>query len=408
MFNRIIKNILDSQIIIIVYMVSLTIIGLISLSSVSHHQELRLFATSVFKQSIWVIPSIFMFLIMFSLTRKNIYRFTNFAYAGIILLLIIPYFMAPVAGTNRWIAIGGINFQPSEIAKFIIVLALAKHLSNPQVKLDRFSAVVVPILITAVPALIVLQQPDLGTAIIMATPVIIMMYWSGIRPYHLFILIAPLFSILTAFHSISFGAWAVVLLAVLYLSRPTLIIGVAIYFGNIFLGLLAPTLWNSLHSYQQQRILTVFDPSLDPLGAGYQIIQSQTAIGSGGFFGKGWAQGTQTQLKYLPVQETDFIVSVIGEEFGFIMIFVIIVLFALLLIKMLNTAQESDNRFSSLVIVGVTTLFLAHIFVNMAMAIGLIPVKGLPLPFISYGGSFLLSCYMMIGLVMNLGINYKE
>jgi rod shape determining protein RodA len=142
---------------------------------------------------------------------------------------------------------------------------------------------------------------------------------------------------------------------------------------------------------------------LDPLGAGYQIIQSKIALGSGGFMGKGWGQGTQTHLKFLPVQESDFIVSVIGEELGFLTLLIMLVLFSWLIIKITRLALDATDRFSSLVLVGISTIFLTHVFVNCAMTVGMIPVKGLPLPFISYGGSFLLSCFMMVGFVLNFG-----
>ena len=153
----------------------------------------------------------------------------------------------------------------------------------------------------------------------------------------------------------------------------------------------------------KNRLLTFINPDLDPLGAGYQIIQSKTALGSGGFLGKGWGEGTQTHLKFLPVQESDFIVSVIGEEFGFITLLVMLILFIWMIIKILKLAFTASDRFSGLILVGISTIFATHLFVNCGMTSGLIPVKGLPLPFISYGGSFLVSSYMMVGLVLNFG-----
>jgi rod shape determining protein RodA len=147
----------------------------------------------------------------------------------------------------------------------------------------------------------------------------------------------------------------------------------------------------------------LFNPESDPLGSGYQIIQSKTALGSGGLLGKGWGQGTQTHLKFLPVQESDFIVSVIGEELGFIALFSVLALFFFLIVKIIRLALNASDRFSGLVLIGISTIFLTHVFVNCAMTAGMIPVKGLPLPFVSYGGSFLISSFMMIGLVLNFG-----
>jgi rod shape determining protein RodA len=191
------------------------------------------------------------------------------------------------------------------------------------------------------------------------------------------------------------------------MSKPKMIIGIVLYFSNIFLGLLSPIFWNLLNPYQQKRVLTLFEPNKDPYGAAYQIIQSITAIGSGGFLGKGWRAGTQTHLKFLPVQESDFILSVLGEELGFIVIAIILSLFGILIIKTIKFSAFSNDRFSGLVLIGIATILLSHVFVNTAMTVGLIPVKGLPLPFISAGGSFLLSSFLMIGLVMNLSKNHS-
>jgi len=198
------------------------------------------------------------------------------------------------------------------------------------------------------------------------------------------------------------------MLVIFYLSQPTLASGVISYFSYLLLGLLSPWLWSLLNTYQQRRIITMFNPELDPLGSAYQVIQSQTAIGAGGFWGKGWGQGTQTHLKFLPVQESDFIISVLGEELGFGFLMILFFLFAFLIYGIVQLAYESNDRFSSLVLIGIGTILFSHFFVNTAMAVGLTPVKGLPLPFISAGGSFLLSCFMMLGLIVNMGRNTFE
>ena len=274
--------------------------------------------------------------------------------------------------------------------------------------MDNMVSFIVPILIILLPAFIVFSQPDLGTAIIMIAPILPILFWVKARPFHLFLLVAPIFSVLTAFHNISFTLWGIVLLAIILLSKPKIWEGVAVFFGNIFLGLLAPIFWNILQPYQQKRILTLFNPDLDPLGAAYQIIQSQTAIGSGGLFGKGWMLGTQTQLKFLPVQESDFILSVIGEEFGFVAILTIFLLYAFILYKIIQFAFIVKDRFTSIVLIGIASIILAQVFVNSAMTVGLIPVKGLPLPFISYGGSFLVSSFMMMGIVLNFASHWSD
>ena len=213
---------------------------------------------------------------------------------------------------------------------------------------------------------------------------------------------------LTAFQTFPFSLWAIILGAVIIASRTTLIMSIILFFGNIFLGLLSPYAWNSLSPYQQKRIITFLNPEKDPLGAAYQIIQSKTAIGSGGVFGKGWGAGTQTHLKFLPVQESDFILSVIGEEMGFAMIASILILVCFFIVQIIKRSFLSKDRFSSLALIGIASILLAHVFVNTAMTVGLIPVKGLPFPFLSAGGSFLITSYLMIGLVLKLSVNYTD
>jgi rod shape determining protein RodA len=408
MISTIRDKIKDSNGIIFFQAVVLTIIGIIALFSISLHQDITLLQTSFFSQIISLAISILVFLVVLYIPRRVYHKYAYVLYVVVLITIITPFFLFPTAGTYRWISLGGFGFQPSELSKWVVILVLARYLSDWNLKVHRFQTFLMSFLIVLIPALIVLKQPDLGTALIMVTPVIPMLYWVGARPYHLFLIITPFISVITAFHSISFSAWAVFLLIIMFLSKPNLLSSVSIYFSNIFLGLLSPILWNMLHPYQQKRILTVFNPELDPLGAAYQIIQSKTAIGSGGLLGKGLGLGTQTQLKFLPVQESDFILSVIGEEFGFIIILLIFLTLASLILRSLKLAYNSNDRFSSLTIIGMITIFLAQFYVNAAMTVGLIPVKGLPFPFVSYGGSFLLSCYIMVGIIINFGVKKPE
>jgi rod shape determining protein RodA len=403
------KRLSESSFLIFGLTLALNGLGLIALYSIGTYEGSSFMQNAFYKQLLFMIPALVAFFIVLFLPRRLIHKYSYLLFGIMLLFIAIPYFGPSVAGTHRWINMGlPVGIQPSEFAKWILVITLARYLSDHTLEMHHFSSILFPIFLALIPFVIVLKQPDLGTALILFVPVFPMLYWVGARPFHLFLLLAPLLSILTAFHTISFSIWAGVLLIILVLAKPTLFMAVVTYFSNIFLGLLAPVLWNLLRPYQKNRILTLINPDLDPLGAAYQIIQSKTAIGSGGFWGKGLGQGTQTHLKFLPVQESDFIVSVIGEELGFIAIVFMLVLFTLLIIKIINLATNSNDRFSGLVIFGIGSIFLAHVFVNCAMSVGLIPVKGLPLPFISYGGSFLVSCYIMIALVMNLGVNRPD
>ena len=403
MFIQILRQLKASPTIILINVFGLLFIGLMSLYSISVLQKENL-SNAFFKQLLFLGPAIILMIIMTVLSKRVIHKYIYVLYGFIIVLVMLPFIGQETAGTYRWINLGlSFGFQPSEIAKWVIVITLARYLSDNNLQVRKFSSNILPFVIAIIPTFIVLNQPDLGTAVVMMIPVIPMLYWVGARPYHLFLIVAPLFSILTAFNVIVFTIWTFIVGIIIYKSMDKLWNGVTIFFFNIFLGLMFPLFWNFLRPFQRNRILTFLNPELDPLGAGYHIIQSKTALGSGGFLGKGLGEGTQTQLKFLPVQESDFIVSVIGEELGMISLVIMLFLFCWLIIKMINLSYSALDRFSGLIIIGIASIFLAHVFINCSMAAGLMPVKGLPLPFISYGGSFLFSSFMMIGLILNFG-----
>ena len=397
------KKIKKSPTIILIPVFILLLLGLFSLLSIATLQN-QAPPNAFSKQLFFLIPSFIMLFVMSVLSKRLIHKYIYVFYILVVFAVILPFFGDKVSGTYRWINFGlPFDIQPSEIAKWIIVLVLARYLSDHNLQMTHFSSNLFPLLIALIPTIIVLNQPDLGTAFVMMSSVLPMLYWIGARPFHLFMIVAPLLSILLAFNVSVFYFWAFFLAIIIYLSKPKLIYGLGVYFGNIFLGLIFPLVWNSLRPYQQNRVLTYINPEIDPLGAGYHIIQSKTALGSGGLFGKGWGQGTQTHLKFLPVQESDFIVSAIGEELGFIFLLLMILLFFFFIYKILRLAINASDRFSGLILIGLASIFMAHIFINSAMASGLMPVKGLPLPFISYGGSFLVSSFMMIGMILNFG-----
>ena len=403
MFIQILRQLKASPTIILINVFVLFFIGLMSLYSISVLQKENL-SNAFFKQLLFLGPAIILMIIMTVLSKRVIHKYIYALYGLIIVLVMLPFIGQETAGTYRWINLGlSFGFQPSEIAKWVIVITLARYLSDNNLQVRKFSSNILPFVIAIIPTFIVLNQPDLGTAVVMMIPVIPMLYWVGVRPYHLFLIVAPLFSILTAFNVVVFTIWTIIVGLIIYKSMDKLWNGVTIFFFNIFLGLMFPLFWNFLRPFQRNRILTFLNPELDPLGAGYHIIQSKTALGSGGFLGKGLGEGTQTQLKFLPVQESDFIVSVIGEELGMISLVIMLFLFCWLIIKMINLSYSALDRFSGLIIIGIASIFLAHVFINCSMAAGLMPVKGLPLPFISYGGSFLFSSFMMIGLILNFG-----
>ena len=401
-------NISDAPWKILFLSLFLSLIGLITLNSISYQND-SIIHNPFYKQLFFLLIALFGFSISFFTPKYIIHKYAFVIYGIGIVIVILPFFGSPHVGTYRWLDIGlPFNFQPSEFSKIVSVIALSRYLSDHNLKIKQFGSIVLPIFICLVPAVIVLNQPDLGTALVMLSPVFPMLYWAGARPFYLFLLIAPILSILTAFNVILFSLWAMIIAIIIFYSRSKIIAGAGYFFGNIFFGLLARPIWDMLNTYQQNRVLTFIYPEKDPLGAAYQIIQSKTAIGSGGLFGKGWGDGTQTHLKFLPVQESDFILSVIGEELGFIIIAVILITFGYLFNSIIRNSFLSKDRFSSLILIGIGTILLAHVFVNTAMTVGLIPVKGLPLPFISAGGTFLITSYLMVGLIMRFSIAYSD
>ena len=373
--------------------------SLITLYSISDNP--LSFNSSFYRQCIFLIFSSIVFIIIKNIPIKIIHDNSTLIFIATLILCIIPFFLPRVEYTYRWIDLGFFYIQPSEYLKCATVIVIAKYLSNHQLEVKDNSIIIIPSLLTILSAFIVLNQPDLGTAAIIFAPLLPMLLWAGVSNFTIFLMIAPIITVLAASNIISFSIWAFVMFCFFLTFQASVVNKFLLYFANIFTGLLTPFLWNNLADYQKQRILTFLNPDLDPMGSAYHIIQSITAIGSGGLFGKGWGAGSQTQLKFLPVQESDFILSVIAEEFGFFGISIVMLLCFFLIKTLLDIAFRSSDYFASLVIIGLASILLSHIFINSAMTIGLMPVKGLPIPFISAGGSFLLSCFIMIGLVVN-------
>ena len=373
--------------------------SLITLYSISDNP--LSFNSSFYRQCIFLIFSSIVFIIIKNIPIKIIHDNSTLIFIATLILCIIPFFLPSVEYTYRWSDLGFFYIQPSEYLKCATVIVIAKYLSNHQLEVKDNAIIIIPSLLTILSAFIVLNQPDLGTAAIIFAPLLPMLLWAGVSNFTIFLMIAPIFTVLAASNIISFSIWAFVMFCFFLTFQASIVNKFILYFANIFTGLLTPFLWNNLADYQKQRILTFLNPDLDPMGSAYHIIQSITAIGSGGLFGKGWGAGSQTQLKFLPVQESDFILSVIAEEFGFFGISIVMLLCFLLIKTLLDIAFRSSDYFASLVIIGLASILLSHIFINSAMTIGLMPVKGLPIPFISAGGSFLLSCFIMIGLVVN-------
>ena len=346
-------------------------IGIVALSSAINVTSTGDY-NGVIKQLLWILVSFTAMLVVALLDYEALGSFSFRWYAIIIILLIAVLFTRPINGASSWFNFGIVSFQPSEIAKIILIISLARHIDNTMIKdelgMNKPKNLLLVAIHVGLPLLLILKQPDFGTAFVIFGIVLVMLFMSNIK-YK--------------------------------------------YIGTfVFLGIVAVTLiWYFLmiqkndlffSHYQAERIRVLFDPAADPRGSGYNVLQAQMAIGSGQLYGMGLYKGTQTQLGNIPAKTTDFIFSVIGEEMGFVICAIVIVLYVLLLLRCAYIAYTAKDNYGRLVAVGVLTMIGIHVLVNIGMNIGIMPVTGIPLPFISYGGSSLLTNMMGIGLVLSV------
>jgi len=319
----------------------------------------------------------------------------------LLLLIFIGKGAGTAASTKSWLAISGVRLgQPSELAKIAVVLMLAHVLSAARRAPATLFELIPSATVVGIPWLLIMAQPDLGTGIVFIGIYYAMLFWAGVSWWLLLLAASPGISLILAFSTGLWGAWVLVLLAVVALVRPARWEGVVVVAGNLVLGVLAPLLWKRLDPYQQRRLLVFLDPSSDPRASGYHLIQSQVAIGSGGLFGKGFTLGSQKRLAFLPEQQTDFIFPVVAEEFGFLGVSIALALFAALLLRTIRVAVRSSTPFASLAAFGLTSAWFTHLMVNVGMTVGLMPITGIPLPFFSYGGSFMLASWLSVGILL--------
>jgi rod shape determining protein RodA len=308
--------------------------------------------------------------VMFAIGFMNIKVLFYAAYYVYILALALliagSVFGHTAMGATRWLNLGFFKFQPSELMKIGIVFALAKYFHTTEYRnIARIPYLIIPALLIGIPLIIILKQPDLGTAIVLISVSTVLLYLAGVSMK---------------------------------------------VFGTIGFAIIAsmPILWRYLHDYQKKRILIFLNPELDKLGAGYNIMQSKIAIGSGGFWGRGRLGGSQAQLEFLPEHQTDFVFSLFAEEFGFIGSFILLGLYLTIIVKGARIGINCRNLFGKLLAFGLLSIFSVHVFINIGMVIGLLPVVGIPLPFLSYGGTSIASMMIAFGLLINIALNDKN
>lgn len=329
------------------------------------------------------------------------------AYVLALVLLAVTLLFGSGAGTARsmsgWLTIGGVRLgQPAELAKVAVVLMLARLFATRREAPKSLVDLLAPAAAVLVPWVLVMLQPDLGTGMVFVGIFFGMLFWAG-TPWPLLLLVAsPGVSLVLAFSTGLWGAWFLLLIALVLWYKPYVVEGVVLIVANVVMGVAAPVLWERLDPYQQGRILVFIDPQRDPKRTGYHVIQSQIAIGSGGLTGRGFLEGTQKEGAFLPAQTTDFIFAVLGEELGFLGVSVALTLFVFLFLRVIRVASRANDGFSSLLAFGLLSSWFVHVVVNVGMTLNLMPVTGIPLPFFSYGGSFMLSCWLAVGILIRV------
>ena len=333
-------------------------LGLVVLYSAAGHS-----IDVVIKQSLRILLGLIAMVAIAQVPPRRLARWAPVLYVLGTLLLMLVLAIGKGRGATRWLDFGVLRFQPSEIMKLAVPLTVAGFLAE-KVLPPQLPTTIAALVVALLPALLIIDQPDLGTAILVAASGLFVLFFSGI-------------------------SWRFI--------RNSALLGI----------LVAPFGWYSMHDYQQQRVLTLFDPSKDPLGTGYHIIQASIAVGSGGTFGKGWLNGTQSHLEFIPERATDFIFAVYCEEFGFVGVIVLLLAYALILVRAMRIAMDAQEMFGRLTAASLTMTLFIYIFVNMGMVSGALPVVGVPLPMVSYGGTSFVTILVSFGILMSIQTHRK-
>jgi rod shape determining protein RodA len=391
----------------------LAAVGLATLYSAGQTDVPSFVSTIWHRQLIWLGLGLGAALVMYRTSPRLLEWATPYAYGIALVVLVFTLLVGTGGGTaaseRSWLAIGGVRLgQPAEFAKLAVILMLARWLAERREAPATLRDLMPPVLIAGLPALLVAKQPDLGSAIVFVAILFAMLYWAGTKPSHLLLLGSPVIGLVLAFSTVAWGAWIVVLVALLLWWRPYVWEGLAVMSFNVITGVLAVPFWRRLAPYQQNRLLTFLNPEVDPRATGWHVLQSKIAIGSGGLFGQGYTHGPQKRLAYVPAQHTDFIFPVLGEELGFVGVLVALTLFAALLLILLRIARRATDPYSSLCVFGLAGLLFSHILENVGMTVNLLPITGIPLPFFSYGGSFLLACSCAVGISLRVAWESRQ
>ena len=353
---------------ILIVAILIVCLSVLSVYSSNYQKEGQLWQSIYQRQILWAAMGIGLFFWMANFNYRRLWDITYVIYGSVVVLLSLVYILGIVRlGAQRWLRFGWFNFQPSELAKIVMVIFLARYFSrkssdDASLSVGRFGlfrAFILPFIFVIIPAGLIIEQPDLGSGLLVLFIFFVMLFLSGVK-----------FRYILAFFLLG--------------------------------GISAPVLWHFLRDYQRNRLLVFVNPNIDPLGAGYTVIQSKIAIGSGGLWGKGWLLGTQSQLHFLPESHTDFIFATFAEEWGFIGCAVLLFLYGYLITKGIMIASKTGDHFGRMLALGISLMLAIQVFVNIAMNLGLAPVVGVPLPLMSYGGSSMFITFISLGILVNI------
>ncbi len=353
---------------IFVLVLVISILGIFTIYSSTYQKTGTQWQDIYKRQMLWLTIGLSCFFLMSRFNYRKLWDANYFIYGIALFFLLLVFSLGVIRlGAQRWLKIAWFNFQPSEFAKLAIIIFLARYFSRKSIdytsllsgKFGIFQGIILPFIFVAMPMFLIIEQPDLGSGLMLMLVFVGLLYLTHVRLKYIFILLACLI-------------------------------------------LPLPFFWHFLHDYQKQRLLVFLNPNIDPLGAGYTIIQSRIAIGSGGFFGKGWLRGSQSQLYFLPESHTDFIFATFSEQWGFLGGSLLILMYYLIIRQGFLIAQRTQDSFGSLLAYGISLLLTLQVFINIAMNMGLAPVVGLPLPLMSYGGSSILVTLTALGILVNI------
>ncbi len=358
----------NSFFIIVVLALIICSLGVMSIYSSTYQKEGRLWETIYQRQLLWIIFGLLLFSIVSNMSYRRFWDWTYFLYAAALFFLFLVFALGAIRlGAQRWLKLGWFNFQPSELAKLVMAIFFARYFSRKSsddielssARFGIFKGIILPFFFTAIPLGLIIEQPDLGSGILQLLLFISMLYLTNVKLRYILILL-------------------------------------------VLISLPVPFMWHFLRDYQKDRLLVFLNPNIDPLGAGYTVIQSKIAIGSGWLFGKGWLSGTQSQLHFLPESHTDFIFATFCEEWGFLGGVMLLVLYFLIIRQGFLIAQRTQDSFGRLLASGISLMLAIQVAVNVAMNLGLAPVVGVPLPLMSYGGSSIFVTFIALGILVNI------